>query len=294
MPIDPPPVRSLLFVPANREDRMHKALTVGADAVVLDLESAIPRGEATVARRMVRGVLDAHAAARPAVFVRVSELGSADFAADLETAVHANLAGILLPQVTGADDVRAASAALDRLDPDGRIVLVPLVETANAVRTAYEVASASPRVAYFGGGVSRDGDIARSIGYRWTPEGNETLFLRSKVLVDARSAGVANPITGIWGIVDDLDGLRAFAQQSRDLGYEGLMCIHPKHLPVIHEIFTPSASDLVHWQAIIDAMAEAERQGSAAIRLDGRLIDVAHVKTAEKNLARARRLGLLA
>ena len=93
MSIDPLPVRSLLFVPANREDRMHKALTVGADAVILDLESAIPRGEATVARRMVRDLLDAHRPPRPAVFVRVSEIDSTDFDADLEACAHDHLAG---------------------------------------------------------------------------------------------------------------------------------------------------------------------------------------------------------
>ena len=293
MPIDPLPVRSLLFVPANREDRMHKALTVGADAVILDLESAIPRGEAIVARRMVRDLLDAHRPPRPAVFVRVSEIDSTDFDADLEACAHDHLAGVVLPQVTGPDDVRRAAAALDRVDPQGRIVLFPLVETARAVREAYEIACASERIAYFGGGVSRDGDIARSIGYRWTPEGTETLYMRSKVLIDSRAAGIVNPVTGIWGSVDDLDGLRAFAQQSRDLGYEGLQCIHPKHLPIIHEIFTPSAADIAHWQHVIAVMDEAEQRGSAAIRLDGRLVDVAHVKTAHKNLERARRLGLL-
>ena len=294
MPIDPLPVRSLLFVPANREDRMHKALTVGADGVILDLESAIPRGEATVARRMVRDLLDAHRPPRPAVFVRVSEIDSTDFDADLEACAHDNLAGVMLPQVTGPDDVRRAAAALDRVDPQGRIVLYPLVETARAVREAYEIACASERIAYFGGGVSRDGDIARSIGYRWTPEGTETLYMRSKVLIDSRAAGIVNPVSGIWGSVDDLDGLRAFAQQSRDLGYEGLQCIHPKHLPIIHEVFTPSATDIAHWQNVIAVMDEAEKRGSAAIRLDGRLVDVAHVKTAHKNLDRARRLGLLA
>lgn len=292
MTIDPLPVRSMLFVPANREERMHKALTLGSDAIILDLESAIPRGEAEVARRMVRGLLDAHRPPRPSVFVRISDVDSPDFAADLEAAVHDHLAGIVLPQVTGPDDVRRAAAALDRLDPAGRIVLYPLVETAGAIRTAYEIATASPRVAYFGGGVSRNGDIGRSVGFRWTPEGTETLYIRSKVLVDARAAGTANPITGIWGSVDDLVGLRAFAEQSRNLGYEGLQCIHPSHLPIIHEIFTPNAAELAEWRAVIDAMAEAERQGSAAIRLDGRLVDVAHVKTAHQNLARARRLGL--
>ena len=218
MSIDRPPVRSMLFVPANREERMHKALTVGADAIILDLESAIPRGEAATARNMVRALLDAAESPRPAVFVRVSEIDSSDFSADLSACVHDRLAGIVLPQVASAVDVERASAALDRVDSVGRIALYPLVETAAAVRTAYDIARASPRVAYFGGGTSRGGDLARSVGYRWTPEGTETLYLRSKVLIDARDAGVFNPITGIWGHVDDLDGLRAFAQQSRNLG----------------------------------------------------------------------------
>ena len=291
--IDPKPVRSLLFVPANREDRMRKSLTIGADAVVFDLESAIPRGEAEPAREMVQRVIDSREGDRPAIFVRVSEVSSADFAADLEAAMRPGLDGILLPQVRDVADVEATSRALDTLDPDERVVLVPLCETASAVRTAYEIASASPRIAYFGGGVSRDGDIARSIGYRWSPEGTETLFVRSKVLVDARAAGIVNPISGIWGIVDDLDGLRAFATQARDLGYEGLMCIHPTHVPIVHEVFTPSAADLAHWRAVVEAMTEAEAQGLGAIRLDGRLIDVAHLHTARRNLERAARLGLV-
>jgi citrate lyase subunit beta / citryl-CoA lyase len=291
--IDPKPVRSLLFVPANREDRMRKSLTVGADAVVFDLESAIPRGEAEPARAMVQRVIDSREGERPAIFVRVSEVDSPDFEADLDAALRPGLDGILLPQVRGVADVEAASRALDARDPAQRVVLIPLVETASAVRTAYEIATSSPRIAYFGGGVSRDGDIARSIGYRWSPEGSETLFLRSKVLIDARAAGIVNPISGIWGIVDDLDGLRAFAQQTRDLGYEGLMCIHPTHVPVIHDVFTPSAADLAHWREVIDAMTEAQAQGLGAIRLDGRLIDVAHLHTARRNLERAARLGLV-
>ena len=291
--IDPKPVRSLLFVPANREDRMRKSLTIGADAVVFDLESAIPRGEAEPARAMVQRVIDAREGDRPVIFVRVSEIDSPDFIADLEAALRPGLDGILLPQVRSVGDVEAASRALDARDPDERVVLIPLVETANAVRTAYDIATSSPRIAYFGGGVSRDGDIARSIGYRWSPEGFETLFLRSKVLIDARAAGIVNPISGIWGIVDDLAGLRAFAQQTRDLGYEGLMCIHPTHVPVIHDVFTPSTDDITHWRAVIDAMTEAEAQGLGAIRLDGRLIDVAHLHTARRNLDRAARLGIV-
>jgi citrate lyase subunit beta/citryl-CoA lyase len=167
-----------------------------------------------------------------------------------------------------------------------------LVETASAVRLAYDIATASARVAFFGAGVSRNGDIARAIGYRWTAEGTETLFLRSKVLVDARAAGVHNPITGIWGDVDDLDGLRSFAVRSRDLGYEGLMCIHPSHVDVIHDVFTPTDDELRAAVRLLDAVDAAAREGVGAFRLDGRLVDAAHAETARALLRRARGLGL--
>jgi citrate lyase subunit beta/citryl-CoA lyase len=294
----PRPIRSLLFVPGNREQWMRKALASEADALVFDLESAIPRAEAGPAREMCRRVLDEHQSPRPALFVRVSDARSPEQERDLAAVVCAGLHGILLPQVIDAADVVATGEALARAERDagvpvGRTLVMPLVESANAIRTAFEIASASPRVAYMGGATSRGGDLARSLGYRFSEQGRETLFLRSKVLVDVRAAGIANPISGLWGRVDDLDGLRAFAEQSRDLGYEGLMAIHPSQLPIINAVFSPSAEEIGEWQRILLAMEQAEAEGRGAIRLDGRLIDAAHVHTARQQLERARRLGLL-
>lgn len=311
----PPPIRSLLFVPGNREDRIRKALASEADAVVLDLESATPVGELAVAREICRRSIAAHhvalhtsahtpsqtaqpAPARPAILVRVAEARSPEQTRDLAAVVQAGLTGILLPQVQDAGDVVATDAALTRQEAEagieiGRTRIMPLVESASAVRLAFEIARASPRVAYMGGATGRGGDLARSLGFRFTPEGRETLFLRSKVLVDVRAAGIPNPISGIWGQVDDLEGLRAFAEQARDLGYEGLMAIHPKQLAIVNAIFSPSAHEIGEWRRILESMAQAEREGKGAIRLDGRLLDAAHVKTARQQLERARRLGLL-
>ena len=296
--IDVHPVRSILFVPANREDRMRKSLTLETDAVIFDLESAIPRGEATVARDMVRAVLDSHHVARPRICVRISAVETDEFADDLAAAVHPSLAAVVLPQVVSAADVVATDAALGRAEAAagvrvGSTIIVPLLETANALRTAYEIATSSPRIAYMGGATSRGGDLARSVGFRFTPEGEETLYLRSKALIDVRAANVTNPISGLWGNIEDLDGLRTFARSTRNLGYEGMMVIHPSHLAIVNEAFTPSAAELDEWKGIVAAMEDAEQQGLGAIRLNGRLIDVAHVHTALKELARAKRLGLV-
>lgn len=292
------PIRSLLFVPGNREEWMHKGLASGADALALDLESAIPRGEAEAARGACRRVLEAHdPSAAPALLVRVSPVDTPAQAADLDAVVRPGLHGILLPQVASAEDVRATDRALARCEaragmPVGAIRLMPLVESANAVRTAFAIASASPRIAYMGGATSRGGDLARSLGYRWSAAGEETLFLRSKVLVDVRAAGVPNPISGLWGRVDDREGLRRFAEQSRALGYEGLMAIHPGQLPVIHEVFSPSAEEIAEWRRILEALEAAHAEGRGTLRLDGRLVDEAHAVTARLQLERARRLGL--
>jgi citrate lyase subunit beta / citryl-CoA lyase len=313
---DAPPIRSLLFVPANREDRIRKALASAADAIAIDLESATPQGEIAQARAICGPILreaaeadpragleanartDAPAPKRPAILVRVHEAASPEQVRDLEAVVGPALLGILLPQVVDARDVVATDAALARAEraaglPVGRTRIMPLVESANAVRTAYEIACASPRVAYMGGATSRGGDLARSLGYRFSDAGLETLYLRSKVLVDVRAAGVPNPISGLWGRLDDAEGLRAFAQQSRDLGYEGLMTIHPDQLAIIHAVFSPCPEEIAEWQRLLAAMETAERAGQGAIRLDGRLVDAAHARTARQQLDRARRLGLL-
>jgi citrate lyase subunit beta / citryl-CoA lyase len=296
-----PPIRSLLFVPGNREDRIRKALVSEADAVVLDLESATPTGELegarAICRRLIAEPAPAASARRPSIFVRVAEARSPEQSRDLEAVVAAGLTGILLPQVTLPRDVIATDEALTRCEAAagialGRTRIMPLVESASAVRMAFEIASASPRVAYMGGATSRGGDLARSIGFRFSAEGRETLFLRSKVLVDVRAAGIPNPLSGLWGRVDDLEGLRAFAEESRDLGYEGLMTIHPKQVPIVNAIFSPSAEEIGEWRRILEAMEQAERAGQGAIRFEGHLVDAAHVTTARQQLDRARRLGL--
>ena len=288
MQSDPPPIRSLMFVPANRADRMQKALASDADGVVFDLESAITRNTATEARANVAQALESHSPDQPAVFVRVSAVGTDDFSPDVEACLHPSLTAVMLPQVTHPDEV---SITHDALDGTG-ILIMPLVETASAVRRAYELATASNRVAYMGGATGRHGDLGRSVGFQWTPEGTETLYLRQKVLIDVRSAGVPNPLSGLWGTIDDLDGLTRFARQTRQFGYEGMMIIHPSHIPIVNQAFSPTSEEIDAWRRLIAAVEEADTQGIGAFRHEGRLIDRAHLLTAQQNLSRAAQLGL--
>ena len=200
-------------------------------------------------RRLVGDFLadvDRHPSEHPRYFARLRPASSGRMLEDLQAIALPGLTGILVPKIEDARDVVAADAlvtnveSLAGLEP-GSVLLYPILETANAIRLAYEIAMASPRVGYMGGAISRFGDIHQALGFRWTREGRETLFLRSKVLADAKAAGIRYPISGMWGgAVDDLEGLRAFAQELRELGYYGMMLGNPIHVPLVHEIFTPT------------------------------------------------------
>ncbi|MBW8820108.1 MAG: HpcH/HpaI aldolase/citrate lyase family protein, partial [Streptomyces sp.] len=239
---DRPPLRSLLFVPGSRTDWLPKARVAGADAAILDLEDAVPAAGKLAARAKVADAL-AQAATEPAghagrmaLFVRVNPLDGWTGAEELRAVVRPGLAGVVLPKVGSAQDVRLADRLLGWCEreqglPPGRVALVPLLETARGLREAYDIARAASRIAYLGALTAPGGDVERAVGYRWSPEGTETLPLRSRVLLDARAAGVPHPVSGLWTRITDLPGLRAFAEQNRSLGYEGMMAIHPSHVP---------------------------------------------------------------
>ena len=287
----------MLFVPGNRASWMGNAVASGADAVVFDLEGSLPSADKEVGRRQVREVIDAAEPGGPAVFVRINDSFGGLLAADLDVVVADGLTGVLVPQVRCADEIRRLDEQLSMLEEQrglapGSILVDPLMETPQALYAAYEIATSTPRIAFMGSGISRRGDIARNMGYRWTPEGLETLYFRSKVLLEVRAAGVQNPLSGMWGDIADLDGLRRLADQTRNLGYEGMMVIHPSHVAVVNEVFSPTLDDVQRWHDTIAALDAAQRDGRGAIRLHGEVVDEAHVLTARHELAKAARFGL--
>ena len=298
MPIDPKPIRSLLFVPGNREDWMREAPKYGSDGLIFDMEGAMPPAELPKGREIVRRVLEETGGSGPQRVVRVSGPASAKNRADLEAIVCAGLNGVMIPQTRGPEDVAAVDTILTELErerglAEGRIVITPLLESAGAIRQSYEIATASPRIAYLGSGVSRRGDIVRSIGYRWTPEGLESLYFRSKVLLDVRAAGVPYPMSGQWSQIGNLEGLRAFANQTRDLGYVGMTCIHPTHVPILNEVFTPTPEEIESWRKTLVTMEAAWAEGRGAVRFEDGLVDEAHIHTARQGLDFARKLGVI-
>jgi citrate lyase subunit beta / citryl-CoA lyase len=272
--------RSVLFAPGHKPGWAPKALKAGPDAIVLDLEDSVPHEQKLAARDEVRQTVGTLRAADPSVgiFVRVNGLATRLTGADLEAAVVPGLTGVFTPKVSSATDMLQFDALLDHFEVrngvSGLCYIVP-VETVPAIHNCREIAAASPRVRAMIGPTAEHADIAREVGFAWTPGGLETLYLRSRVLLACREAGI-HPLTALWERVDDLDGLREFARQGRGLGFRGMIAIHPSHVQVINEVFGPSAPEAEFYQGLVAAYKKAARDSSGATRYRGLHIDRAH------------------
>jgi citrate lyase subunit beta/citryl-CoA lyase len=301
------PLRTVLFVAGSDENELSSAMSHGADAVMIDIEeprTPFPEHERERTRAMVREYLDTADTGpeAPALFVRVQPIDSGHTLRDLTAVLRPSLTGVLLPKVQTANDVVAAAALLDCLEVEtgrerGSTAIYPILETARAINNAYEIGASSDRVAYMGGAVSRFGDIHQAIGFRWTPEGRESLYLRSKALIDARAAGVKWPISGMWGgDLDDRDGYRRWAVELRDLGYRGMMIGDPSLIEIAHEVFTPTSEEMAYWNDLDRLAREAEANGLGPITYgdanqgEGHVVHIAHVGSARMNLDWARQI----
>ena len=291
------PLRTSMYVPGNKEDWMRKAPQYGSDALIFDLEDSVPVPDKDEARVLVRKMLEELGGEKPTLTVRVNRLETGLTGDDLEAIPCPQLYGVLLPKVESSADVVEVDNLLSYFERKagmevGSVFVDPGLETAQSIRQSYEIATASPRIAHMGGSGGKGGDTSRSIGFQWTPEGLETLYLKSKVLIDVRSAGVPYPMSGGWFDIHDLEGLRSLAVQLRQLGYTGMHLIHPSHVPVVNEVFSPTPEDVRHWQGLVKAMEEMRATGGAAITFGGDMVDIANEETARTMLAIAKEMGI--
>jgi citrate lyase subunit beta/citryl-CoA lyase len=291
------PYRTMLFVPAHRDGWSMKGIRAGADAVILDLEDSVPEAEKDRGRDCAAAAIAAlEGVAGEVCWVRPNALDTDHFASDLEAVVRPGLTGLLLPKIRTAADVQKFDGAVTAFElragvPRGTVKFALSLETAAGVATRAELAISSPRVVALQAATAKDGDISREIGFRWSPEGLETLSYRSDVVVTSRAAGLQHPLCGVWQELEDLDGLRWFAEQNRSLGFGGQLVIHPSHISIVNEVFSISDLDIDRYRRLIQTFEAAERDGVGAARFEGEHIDIAHVKTARAAIEIARRQG---
>lgn len=296
-----PPLRSHLYAPGNNERLLERVMGAGADAVVLDLEDAVPLAEKGRARELVAEAVGARAGEEgPLVFVRINHLSTGLARDEVAAVVGPGLAGIRLPKTESSGEVRqvaawVAAAERERGLPAGSVALIPIIESARGAWQAEEIAAADSRVLALAYGAA---DFVRDLDLRPGASGTESLYARSRLVLASRVAGVRPPIDSVHTRLDDEEALRREAEQARALGYFGKSAIHPRQLPAIHEAFTPTEEEVAHARAVVSAQEEAERAGSGATTTGaaeggGReFVDVAVVRRAEQTLALAARLGV--
>lgn len=285
-------LRSVLFVPGHKADWIGKALASPADAIIIDLEDAVPEADKETARRNARESILAYQG-DTRILVRINGLDTEYFGEDAFAVAVPGLDACLLPMLRSRDDVVAfdaviAAAELHNGVARGAIEVVPSFETAESVARVDEILT-GPRVGGVMAAAAKDADIARSVGFRWTPGGMETLYLRSRIVVAARAAGLEMIVLGLWQDVRDLEGLRQFAGDNAGLGYTGQVLIHPSHASVVNDEYGLSEERADYYRRLIAAFEDGIREGNGAVSFEGEHIDLAHANNARALLARAGR-----
>lgn len=266
-------MRSWLFVPANHPGRMAKALSLGVDVTVLDLEDACAEADKDAARDFGRAALDGPR--RGLAYVRINALATGRAEADLQAVVGAGLDGVMLPKVEDGEALCAASDLIARLEQRcglalGAVDLIPLIETAAGAADIRRIASACPRVRRFAFGAV---DFALDLGLQPGPEELELLPYRAALVLAARVEGLEPPIDAAWLGFEDLDAVHAAARRSKAMGFQGKLCIHPAQVDAVNAAFAPTETELARAERIVAAFQAAEAKGSAAIAVDGELVD---------------------
>lgn len=280
-------LRTMLFVPGNNMRMIHKAATLEADAVILDLEDAVPMAEKETARIFVRDSIKLVKSGGPEVFARVNALTTGLTAEDLDAVICETLDGIILPKSDSKADILKVQGLIGKVEKkrglDSSCSIVPLIETAKGVLNVDEIASAGKRVIALSFGAV---DYARDMGIDLSPEGIELLYPRSKIAVAAKAASIQAIDTPFVDIMNK-EGLVEDSRLARKLGFKGKLVIHPSQIDAVNQIFSPTVEQIEYARKVIAAFKEAEEMGSGAVSLGGKMIDAANFRQSEDLLSLA-------
>ncbi|MEJ2188217.1 MAG: aldolase/citrate lyase family protein [Acidobacteriota bacterium] len=279
--------RSRLYVPGNQPKLMVSAGLYGADGIILDLEDAVPPAEKDAARILVRNALIALDWGSAERMVRVNQgaLGELDLAA---IAIH-NPHTVLLPKVEGVAQVQRAATVLGECAGEDAAFLMPILESPAGIHHAFEIAACERSVVALTLGLE---DLSAELGAPRTKEGWESFLARQTTVYAARAAGV-QPIASVYPAIDDELGLAAYVRQERGLGFDGVGCIHPRQIPVVHRGMTPSQEEVERAVRVVHAARDAEAHGLGVVAVGSKLVDPPVVKQAMRTVDLAVAGGIL-
>ena len=266
--------RSRLYIPGNQPKLMISGGLYGADAIILDLEDSVPPTEKDAARVLVRNGLVALDWGSSERMVRINQgaVGEEDLAAIATYNPHT----VLLPKVETPAQVGRAAEVLQRLAGEDAAFLMPILESPLGIHRAFEIAAADSSVVALTLGLE---DLSAELAAPRTTEGWESFLARQTTVYAARAAGV-QPIASVFSDISDEEGLAAYVRRERGLGFDGVGCIHPRQIPVVHREMTPSEAEVERAVRIVRAAREAEERGLGAVAVGSKMVDPPVVRQA--------------
>lgn len=276
-------MRTLAFLPGNTPNMLINGDTLGADALILDLEDAVSPAEKDSARILVRNFLANQKKRRQIYIVRINATDTEYWKDDLKAILPVKPDYIMPTKVSGAPMLTELSDYIKELEEQfgiekNTVRLIPLLETALGIERAFEIATFSDRIAGFALGAE---DLTADLQCKRTKEGQEISYARMRVVCAARAAGIEvfdTPFTD----VDDVEGLCVDAQKAKDLGFSGKLVISPRHIDYVNDIFSPSEEEIEYAKAVLNVIREAKAQGKGVVSFRGKMIDAPIVARARQ------------
>ena len=283
--------RSFLFAPGNHPRRVEKALSLDADAVILDLEDACPIAEKVATRAVV--VAACQRPRRCLGYVRVNAMTTEWDYGDIVAVLQKGVDGIILPKLESVDEIRAADWLIGNLEREcglaaGSFDIIPIIETGKGLANVRAICAAGTRIKRIAFGA---GDFTLDMNITWSRSEAELLPYRSECVLASRAGSIEPPVDTVWVDLKDHEGFRQSVATVKGLGFQGKMCIYPDQIAVVNELLSPTSAEIDWSRRVVAAFAEAEKVGSASIQLDGKFIDYPIVYRAERVLATATRIA---
>ncbi|KRP98714.1 hypothetical protein AOQ72_16920 [Bradyrhizobium yuanmingense] len=289
----------MLYVPGNKLDWMRKAPKYGADALVFDLEDSVEVTQKAGARNSVATAIRELRTGQFGRFVRLNGWRTGYLLDDVNAVVIDGLDGVALAKTEDPEEIAALDLVLAELErsrdlPIGRIEICPHAESAVGRYRMYDLCMASQRVKRAGnaGGPPPGGDGARSLGLQFNEEIDDAIYFGAYSALQARAAGIIQVEGAMTGKLDDLELVRRISERSKRMGASWSSAIHPSHIRVINEIYSPAQNEISEAVDIISVVAEANARGEGAVRYKSMILDYATVRTAMEVLKRAEAIGI--
>ena len=282
MDIGARPYRSVLYIPGSNSRALEKAKTLSVDAIIFDLEDAVAQDAKTTARHTLAEALIGGGYGKRARIVRINGFDTEWGADDLDMMAEAAPDAILLPKVGSAADIEGLAAKLDLRPQMSNTMIWAMIESPAGVLNAAAIAAA-PRMA---GLVMGTNDLEKDLSARFRADRLPMMMSLQMCLLAARASGIVI-VDGVYNAFKDDEGLRAEAEQGRDLGFDGKTLIHPAQVAIANEIFAPDAEELDLARRQIEAFAAAEKNGQGVAVVDGKIVENLHIVTARRTLSRA-------